>query len=371
VKPRVLFVSRERIRLPLAGAQKRKWDALSDELDYRVVAAAPQGSPTRDEHMRLVSPQRPQALDGAAYYVLLPHRVARELRAFEPDVLFVQGVHEAFACRVALRLARSRAKLVLDIQGDWRGTTRLYGSPARRLLNPLNDAMGPRAVRAADGVRTISTPTTELVRAAGIEPIASFPPYVDVSAFLERPPAPLPERPGVLFVGALERVKAFDTLAAAWRLVDPQVPGASLRIVGSGSLAPLAAALVDEVSSAEWTGRLESDAVAAAMDEAWIVCLPSRSEGLGRVALEAAARGRAIVGGAGTGIADVVRDGENGALVDADDAGALAAVLLRILSNRSEAERLGSAARRTGEAWAATPSDYAKRMRAAVDAVLD
>ena len=29
MKPRVLFVSRERFRLPLTGAQKRKWDAVA------------------------------------------------------------------------------------------------------------------------------------------------------------------------------------------------------------------------------------------------------------------------------------------------------------------------------------------------------
>ena len=31
--PRVLFVSRERFRLPLDGAQKRKWDALAAVVD--------------------------------------------------------------------------------------------------------------------------------------------------------------------------------------------------------------------------------------------------------------------------------------------------------------------------------------------------
>ena len=29
MKPRVLFVSRERFTLPLSGAQKRKWDAVA------------------------------------------------------------------------------------------------------------------------------------------------------------------------------------------------------------------------------------------------------------------------------------------------------------------------------------------------------
>ena len=43
--------------------------------------------------------------------------------------------------------------------------------------------------------------------------------------------------------------------------------------------------------------------------------------------------------------------GENGLLVDPDDAAELADALVRILSDRGEAERLGAAARRTGEEW--------------------
>jgi glycosyltransferase involved in cell wall biosynthesis len=99
------------------------------------------------------------------------------------------------------------------------------------------------------------------------------------------------------------------------------------------------------------------------MDDSWVFCLPSRSEGLPRVALEAAARGRAIVGGNRAGIPDVVEDGVNGLLVDPDDALELADALVRILSDRAYAERLGSAARHTGEEWAVTPAEYAEKLR--------
>jgi glycosyltransferase involved in cell wall biosynthesis len=121
----------------------------------------------------------------------------------------------------------------------------------------------------------------------------------------------------------------------------------------------------------EWSTQLSAEEVAAAMDGAWLVTLPSRSEGLPRVALEAACRGRAIVGGNRAGIPDVVRDGENGLLVNPDDAGELAAALLRILSDRGLAERLGAEARRTGEAWGVTPEEHAAKVRALVDAVLE
>ena len=106
------------------------------------------------------------------------------------------------------------------------------------------------------------------------------------------------------------------------------------------------------------------------MDASWLVALPSRSEGLPRVALEAACRGRAIVGGDRAGIPDVVRRGENGLLVDPDDAVQLAGALVRILSDRAYASALGASARRTGEAWSVTPDEYAARVRALVDDTL-
>jgi glycosyltransferase involved in cell wall biosynthesis len=302
---------------------------------------------------------------------LLPWRIARELRRFQPEAALVQGVHEAVAFLVARRLAGSETRLILDVQGDWHQTTRLYGSPLRRLLNPVNDAVAPLAVRRADAVRTVSTQTTGLVRSLGVTPAAVFPSYVDAEAFLDRPPAPLPERPLAVFVGVLERSKAFDTLAEAWRRAAPRVPEATLHVVGQGSMSGraerLVAALPDQT---RWSRRLSAEEVAAAMDEAWLVCLPSRTEGLPRVALEAACRGRAIVGGNRAGIPDVVSDDANGLLVDPDDPDELAEALVRILSDRAYAERLGAAARRTGEEWAVSPPDYAARVRALVDGVL-
>ena len=235
----------------------------------------------------------------------------------------------------------------------------------------MNDALAPLAVRRADAVRTVSTQTTGLVRALGVEPAATFPSYVDADAFLERPPAPLPDRPRAVFVGVLERYKAFDTLAEAWRLAAPRVPDAVLHVVGDGTMRDRAQALVAELpAQTEWSTRLTAEEVAAAMDDAWLVCLPSRSEGLPRVALEAAGRGRAIVGGDRAGIPDVVHDEVNGLLVDPDDAGALADALVRMLSDRELAQAFGAAARRTGEEWSVTPGEYAAKVRALVDTVL-
>ena len=367
-KPRVLLVGRARLRFPLDRSLERRYEALSGEVDWRQLGTAADGTKPADPRFALGRPFPIRALDGPLYYLRLPCRIARELRRFEPDAVIAQGAQETAFALAARRLARSRAAVVLDLHGDWRAPTRLYGSRARRLLDPLSDRLARRALRRADAVRTITAYTTELVRAEGVEPAAEFPAYMDLEPFTARPVAPLPDTPRALFVGVLERYKAFDVLADAWRLVAADVPGAVLHVVGRGTLALLAAQLVEDLPGrVEWTQSLRADEVSTALDESTLLVLPSRSEGMGRVLIEAACRGRAVVGSRVGGIPDVVVYGETGVLVEPGDARALADALARVLADRALAERLGAEGRIRVEPWLVTPEEYARRLRDLVE----
>ena len=370
MKPRVLFVSRERFRLPLDGAQKRKWDALAEVVDHRVLAAAAPGSPLSDARFHLWPRVRPSLVDGPVFYLALPARLVSALREFDPDVVFVQGVHEAAEVLTARRIARSRARVILDVEGDWRAATRLYGSGARRLLNPLNDLIGARVVLRVDGIRTLSGFTSSVVRAFGAAPDAEYAPFVDTAVFLRRPVEPMPTVPSALFVGSLERIKGFDTLATAWPRVVRAVPGAELHVVGRGALAQLASDLAVR-DGVRWTESLDVEGVSAAMDAATLLCLPSRAEGLGRVVIEAMCRGRSVVGGRAGGIQDLITDRVNGVLVDPDDSRALADALIDVLGDPELALRMGTAARGTGEELSVTPEQYAEQFESLVRSVLD
>ena len=372
MKPRVLFVARTRYRLPLDAALRTRFRALQDRLDCRVLASAPADSAlVADELFELVRPLPVRRLDGLAFFAWLPLRAARELRRFRPDVVLVQGAHEAAAVMLGRALVRSRAKLVLDVHGDWRLATRMYGSAARRLLSPIADRAAAYAVRHADGVRTLSDFTTGLVRDAGAEPAAVFPAFMDLEPFLEREPEPLPSRPAALFVGVLERYKNIDRLAAAWRLAAPQLPSADLIIVGRGSRGTVVERLVQELpEQTRWVPELPAAAIAAELDHATCLVLPSAREGLPRVVVEALCRGRPILGARTGGTADLVRDGENGLLIDPDDTVALADTLVRLLSDHPLAERLAAAARPSVEPFAATPEQFADAVSRLVAAAL-
>jgi glycosyltransferase involved in cell wall biosynthesis len=369
--PRVLFVARTRYALPLDDTLRRRFDALSQVIEWRQLATSATGAAIRDDRFTLV-PRFPVArLDGAVFYGLSPLRVAREIRSFRPDVVIVQGAEDTALALAARRLARSDVPVVLDVHGDWRTATRVYGSRARRLLAPLSDGLARVAVTHADGVRTVSAFTTGLVREQGVEPTAVFPAYMDLEPFLATPPAPLPDRPVALFVGVLERYKAVDVLAEAWSTVAVALPEAELHVVGRGSMAPLVEAMVDSGSGrVRWTPRLDTAGVSAALDAATLLVLPSRREGMGRVIVEAFCRGRAVVGTASGGIPDLVEDGRTGVLVPVDDPAALAEALSGLLGDPARASALGASARVASERWRATPAEFAQRTLELVETVI-
>jgi glycosyltransferase involved in cell wall biosynthesis len=371
MRPRVLMVGRTRYRLPLNDALDKKFRALETDMDVRVLGSAAPGSPTGNGTFTLVPRFRPRPLDGLWFHLSLPLRVARELRAFRPDAVLVQGAHEAAGVLLARRLAGSDTPVILDVHGDWRSATRLYGSPWRRLLDPVGDRLSRLAVRRADAVRTISPYTTGLVRDLGLEPAGVFPAFMDLEPFNARPPAPLPGRPSVLFVGVLERYKNVDGLADAWREIARRVPAATLHLVGRGSLQAVIEQLVRELPDrTRWTPELTTPEVSEALDEATLLVLPSRSEGMGRVVVEAFCRARCVVGSRVGGIPDLVEDGLNGLLVPPGDTVALADAVVRVLTEPGLAERLSAGARRTAEVWLQTPEEYARNVRSLVDHVL-
>jgi glycosyltransferase involved in cell wall biosynthesis len=363
MRPRVLMVGRTRYRLPLDPSLARKFDALSQRLDLRVLAAAPRGGASGDGTFALQRGTPVAALDGPVFYGTLPVRIARELRRRDVDAILAQSPYEALAAFAGRRLARSRAAVVVEIHGDWRTWSRLYGSPARAVVAPLADRAALVAIRRADAVRTLSSFTSRIVHGAGVEPAGTFTTYTELTAFSEPPVAPLPDRPVALFVGVLERYKNVHAIADAWRLAAPRVPDATLRVVGDGRHGDVVEALVAGLPGrVTWERRLETLAMVQAFDEAWLLLLASRSEGTPRVVLEALCRGRAVVGARTGGIPDVVWDDETGLLVDPDRPDEIADALVAILSDRALAERLGAGAHARSAAWTYTADEYAERV---------
>ena len=369
-RPRVLFVGRNRLTLPLPGWLAPKWDAISEQLEIRVLGTAQDGHAADDGRFALEEPA--ETADGVRFYLGLPGRVRRELRSFRPDAVVAADPFVGGATLLGRRLAARRAPVIVEVHGDWRTFARLYGSPRRRLVARPAEWLARLAIRRADATRALSSFTSSLIEDVRGEPATrSFPTYSDLSAFTAEPRAPLPERPTALFVGALELYKNVDGLADAWRRVVARVPEARLVVVGKGSRpGPIEALVRDLAESVEHVEELPPDGVAQRLDDATLLVLPSWPEGLGRVVIEAFARGRGVVATDAGGIPDMVTDGVEGLLIPPGDTPALVEALVRVLTDRELASRLGEAAGHAYERWHSTPEQFARELRELVDETL-
>jgi glycosyltransferase involved in cell wall biosynthesis len=120
----------------------------------------------------------------------------------------------------------------------------------------------------------------------------------------------------------------------------------------------------------EHVPQLPPEEIARRLDGATLLVLPSWPEGLGRVVIEAFARGRGVVATNAGGIPDLVTHDVDGILVPPGDTGGLVEALERVLTDRELAERLGAGAKDAFDAWRTTPQRFASQMRELVDAAL-
>ena len=185
-----------------------------------------------------------------------------------------------------------------------------------------------------------ASPRVTVIGGAGVDP-ALF------------PHLPLP--PGkTLRIALVSRMlwsKGVDLAVEATRRARDMGADVSLSLYGepdpSNPKAIPASQLIEwsEQDGVEWHGATRE--VGAVWRDHHVACLPSRGgEGLPRTLLEAAACGRAIVTTDVAGCRDFVREGKDGRVVAAGDAGALAAAFVDLAGRRDDVAAMGRSARR-------------------------
>jgi glycosyltransferase involved in cell wall biosynthesis len=164
------------------------------------------------------------------------------------------------------------------------------------------------------------------------------------------PPAPL-ERPVVLGVGRLERVKGFDRLIGAFAQVVREHPEWSLRICGSGTEHEALQAQIDEHGlggHVELAGRVTD--IEREMEQASLFVLSSRAEGFPLAMLEAMAKGLPVVSfNCPSGPRNIIRNGVDGLLVPNRDIDGLARAMILLIADEAQRHRLAAAGRQ--KAW--------------------
>jgi glycosyltransferase involved in cell wall biosynthesis len=297
--------------------------------EARVVALSPSSSPHRHD----VEPLGPRR---RAYRTLAALRRA----AADVDVVVAHGSSTLEACAVAL--PRSGVPFVFRTIGD----PAYWTPPGRRR------ALGVLLRRARRHVALWEAAASYLARVHRIDPnsIDVIPNAVDGELF---PPAPGEERletrrrfqipfgqPCLAFVGALSPEKDVGGLLTALG----ELPDVVLLVAGEGPEAPHLRRLAEQHARGRvrFLGEVpDPGAVYAAAD---LLVLPSRSEGMPAVVIEAGLRGTASVVTRVGAVPEMIEDGATGILTPPGDPEALAVAIRRGLADPRPLGRCAAAA---------------------------
>lgn len=156
-------------------------------------------------------------------------------------------------------------------------------------------------------------------------------------------------RPVVAFPLRSEPTKDMKTAFAAAETITAALPGVTILCFGDpsgGSVPP----------SVQNLGRLSDSGLRELYNRCAVFMLTSRHEGWGLPALEAMACGAAVVSTRNGGTEDFLVDGRNGLLSPVGDPIALAAAVIRLLSNETERVRLATAGAEDASSMTVTKS---------------
>jgi len=342
---RVLFISSSsRFRLPeRRSAYRKKFRGLSKIGDMNYIAVSDDGGRRHacvgamELHLAPKTGFKP--LDVMLFLIFALLEGLKIIRKRRINIIYAQSPL-LDGCIGCLLRTLTGCKLIVGIHGDWAGEIQ-YSKPGLARFLPLINLIAKMVLRNADVVRVISEATKrralEFIQKDKIFPVM-FPAFFDAEFFLERK-IKHPKEDSVVFVGSLIGRKGVKYLLGGIRTVIAEYPKFRLYILGRGNkegeLKDLCRRLGIE-DNVQFLGHQPAEVVMEYIDRSLALVLPSLSEGLGRAALEAMARGRPVIGSRVEGILETVNN-DRGYLIPPKDSNAISSAILSILRNKAEA----------------------------------
>ncbi len=282
------------------------------------------------------------------FWLIVRHRI---------QVVVTQSPYEGFVAAVALKFAGwlgYQVRLVVEVHGDFERSLFLQ----REIQFPgfyrvLMNRLASYSIKQADLLRAISKFTKEQLQEwAPGKTIVQFPAWTDIETFVQsgiQSKRDIPQ--AILYAGVLTPLKGIHHLINAFGPIAQEFPRAQLVIVGKNENKSYSTNLREQIKELGLNNRVHfigpqpQSELAILMAKASVLVLPSMSEGLGRVIIEAMATGTPVIGSRVGGIPELVQDGVRGFLVPPGDENALAEKLRWILSNPEKSGAMGKAGR--------------------------
>lgn len=356
-RPRVLFI----LYSPLPAGGRTRFDALADVCSGDIVAPHRAGAvaPTSFGYVTF-TPRKGRGLWQTLREGLRCLQVVRHLHSSGKsyDCIVAFGLFKsALAGSFASRWYRTR--LIIEVPILPRQIV-LYREPGMSLAKSLEawlmERCASRVLRGAHHLKLIfpdqaARICTSLARVQA----SAFPDFVALA-----PTGISHDEDFILLLGTPLHLKGADLAIAAFKQVLPQFPTEQLHIVGSAQgFGPLQRQIGsdDPILLIDY---LPHEQALAAIRRAKIVLIPSRTDAMPRVAVEAMAAGKPIIASRIDGMAHYLRAERNCLLIAPGNIAELATSMRRLLADATLRRRLGEQARHDALTYF-SERDYARR----------
>jgi glycosyltransferase involved in cell wall biosynthesis len=359
MRTKVAFIGGARYSQPLDATSEKKWRLLSELGEMFVIGFSQDLRPrrfTQHAHFYLLPKFPMPVLRYLAMFTVGPALTLWLILRQGVRILVAQSPYEGFAAAVAKVLARLvgfQVVLIVENHGDFEVSLFLQRRVrCQSLYRWLMRRTARFALQHADLLRAVSNSTRKQLEIwSSGKPIVQFPAWTDIEVFLKTGEDDGTREPVILFAGVLTPLKGIHHLLHAFAKVAQEFPEVRLEIVGRDENSEYAEELRQKVlrlglnGRVSFVGEVSQAELADRMRRACVFVLPSLSEGLGRVVVEAMATGTPVIGSHVGGIPEMVQEGLTGFLVPPGDEEALAERLRWVLKHPQEAKAMGHRAR--------------------------
>lgn len=239
----------------------------------------------------------------------------------------------------------TKTKLVVEVNGDYTKDViyREIKNPLKRQIKKkLMISVASLVLNRADGVKLLFDTQIDYFKPLKRDPIISrFPSYVDAERFKL-----ISDEKTILFVGFPFWIKGVDILIESFKTISDEFPEWTLKILGYYPDKTLMNKYMANHTKIIYHPPVARTLIPEHIGRCGIFVLPSRTEGMGRVLIEAMAAEKPRIGARVGGISTVIEDGKDGMLFESENVNDLAEKLRSLLLSDELRKKYGTEAKR-------------------------
>ncbi|MBN2070322.1 MAG: glycosyltransferase family 4 protein [Candidatus Krumholzibacteriota bacterium] len=332
-----------RPRLPNVSG---RYELLSDSYHGDMVAVCPSGSTDAmpgNFVFHNISSTRIKIIDHIIFIFSVLWHGLRSQRRKKIDIIVAYDPLLCGFCGYILK-RMTGARLVVEVNGDiikagFLGELGILRKFKNRLVSGLTVFILDRADKIKYLNSEIAAAYSSMTKNGDYETFINFVPTYEFQK------GPTRFDKVVLFVGFPFYLKGVDILIDAFKMISHRHSDFALKIVGYCPDPQDYYEMIGDNANIIIEKPVFYDEIISEFKNCYCFVLPSRSEGMGRVLIEAMASGKPVIGSKVGGIPFLIRDGENGFLFEKGNASDLAAKLEILLGDESIAKEMGERAR--------------------------